>query len=196
MGSLFSREFTLLAVLLNMKSGNENFKQHYLDYYAALCYFARRIVGSAEEAEDVVEDVFLKLYQSNKIFSPDDSVSAYLYSATRNESLSHLTRTNRSKERQWRYNSTLPENELSPINAMIESEVLKSVMREIRNLPGKSAKVIELSYMDGLKNAEIAVLLDISEQTVKNLKSKGLSLLKTKLSTDAFFLFCFLYVLH
>jgi len=179
-----------------MNSGNENFRQHYLTYYAALCYFAKRIVGSAEEAEDVVEDVFLKLYQSNKTFTPDDSISAYLYSATRNESLTHLKRTNRSMERQFQYNSTLPENELSPVNSMIESEVLRSVMQEIRNLPGKSGKVIELSYLDGLKNAEIAELLDISEQTVKNLKSKGLSLLKTKLSTDVFLLFCFLYVLH
>lgn len=108
-----------------MNSGNENFKQHYLNYYAALCYFAKRIVGSAEEAEDVVEDVFFKLYQSNKTFTSDDSISAYLYSATHNESLTHLTRTNRSKERQWQYNSRLPENELSPINAMIESEVLR-----------------------------------------------------------------------
>ena len=179
-----------------MNSGNENFKQHYLDYYAALCYFARRIVGSAEEAEDVVEDVFLKLYRSNKTFTSEDSVSAYLYSATRNESLTHLTRTNKSMERQWQYSATLPEIERSPINAMIESEVLRSIMREIRNLPGKSGKVIELSYLDGLKNTEIALLLDISEQTVKNLKSKGLSLLKTKLSTDAFLLFCFLYILH
>ena len=179
-----------------MSSGNENFKQHYLNYYAALCYFAKRIVGSVEEAEDVVEDVFLKLYRSNKTFASEDSVSAYLYAATRNQCLTHLKRINRSMERQFQYNAALPENELSPVNAMIESEVLRSVLQEIRNLPGKSGKVIELSYLDGLKNAEIAIALDISEQTVKNLKSKGLSLLKTKLSTDAFLLFCFLYIWH
>lgn len=176
-----------------MLPGRENFEQLYMNYYSALCHFAKGIVGSSEEAEDVVEDVFLKIYQNNRTFDPNDNIVSYLYTATRNESLTHLTRNNRIKERQWHYNFQLPENEQSHVNAMIQSEVLRAVLAEINTLPGRSGEVIKLSYFDGLRNADIAKLLDLSEQTVKNLKSKGIAALKTKLSPDIFILFCFLY---
>jgi RNA polymerase sigma-70 factor (family 1) len=170
--------------------GREDFKTYYLNYYSTLCYFAQTIVGSAEAAEDVVEDVFLKLYQSKKTFSPDDNVTSYLYTATRNESLTHLKRNNSTMERQWHYNSEISGVEQAHIKAMIQSEVLRSVLDELNNLPGRCGEVIRLSYFEGLKNLEIAELLGISEQTVKNLKSKGLTLLKTKLSPETFLLFC------
>jgi len=171
----------------------DNFEQLYMNYYSALCYFAKGIVGSVEEAEDVVEDVFLKIYQSNRTFETTDNIISYLYTATRNESLTHLTRNHRTKERQLRYNAELPQNEQSHINAMIQSEVLRAILAEINNLPGRSGEILKLSYLEGLKNADIANLLGLSEQTVKNLKSKGIAVLKTKLSPDIFMLFCLLY---
>jgi len=173
--------------------GRQDFQDYYLNYYSALCYFAQSIVGSAEAAEDVVEDVFLKLYQSKKTFSPDDNVTSYLYTATRNESLTHLKQQQKTMERQLQYHTETSGVQHDHINAMIRSEVLRSILDELKNLPGQSGEVIRLSYFEGLKNGEIAKLLGISEQTVKNLKSKGLSLLKTKLSPELFLLFYMVY---
>lgn len=173
----------------------DNFNQVYLDYYSALCYFASKIVGDHQDAEDIVEDVFVKFLQSKRAFTEDDNLRSYLYTATRNTSLTFLTQSKRARERQGQYHTELPEAHPAHINTIIKTEVIRAVIQEIRKLPGHAGKIIELSYMEGMKNAQIATLLDISEQTVKNLKSRGLGILKTKLSPEALSLFMLIYSL-
>lgn len=179
-----------------MNLTEDHFKQIYLDYYSALCYFASKIVDERKDAEDIVEDVFVKFLQTKKSFTEADNVRSYLYTATRNTCLTYLTQSNRAKERQGQYQTELPEAQQSHINDIIKTEVVRSVLQEIRKLPGNSGKIIELSYIDGMKNAQIAEVLNISEQTVKNLKSKGLSILKTKLSPEVFTIFMLIYSLN
>ncbi|MNR35643.1 RNA polymerase sigma factor [compost metagenome] len=73
---------------------------------------------------------------------------------------------------------------------MIRTEVWAEIYREINKLPVQCSKVISLSFVEGLKNDEIAQELDISIQTVKNQKSMGVKLLKQKLSKSGFLLLC------
>jgi RNA polymerase sigma-70 factor (ECF subfamily) len=176
---------------MDLKS--ENFKRIYLDYYSALCYFASKIVGDAGEAEDIVEDFFVKFLQSERVFTEEDNVRAYLYTSIKNASLSHLTQSSRAKSRQGQYQAGLPESEPAYINDMIRAEVIRSVIQAIKKLPEHEAQIIELSYIQGMKNAQIAELLGLSEQTVKNLKSKGLHMLKAKLTPGLFMLFMLLH---
>lgn len=172
---------------------DQYFKRVYLDYYSALCYFASRIVGDKKEAEDIVEDVFVKFLQTKRVFTEEDNVRAYLYTSIKNASLTHLAKSNRDKERQGEYHAGLPESEQAYINDIIKTEVVRAVMHEIKKLPSHAGRIIQLSYIEGMKNAQIAELLGISEQTVKNLKSKGLAILKSKLSPGVFMLF---FMLH
>jgi len=179
-----------------MELKKEYFKRVYLDYYSALCYFASKIIGDDKEAEDIVEDVFVKFLQTERIFTEEDNIRAYLYTSIKNASLTHLTKSNRTKARESVYYAGLPESEQAHINDIIKTEVLRSVMQAIKALPGQAGKIIELSYMEGMKNAQIAELLGISEQTVKNLKSRGISILKTKLSPEVFLFFIVIYSLN
>nr|WP_121271149.1 RNA polymerase sigma-70 factor [Pedobacter schmidteae] len=170
-----------------------DFKQLYLDFYAALCYFAFKIVGDQEEAKDIVEDVFVKVLHHKSIISADENIRAYLYTAVKNSCLSYLKVSARVKERQWHYNANQPSEEGDYMNDLIQAEVLREVMKVIDKLPGHSGKIIKMSYFDNLKNDEIAALLGISTQTVKNLKSKGLDSLRRLLKPDVFAMFLFLY---
>lgn len=170
-----------------------DFKQLYLDFYAALCYFAFKIVGDQEEARDIVEDVFLKVLHHKSTISEDENIRAYLYTAVKNSCLSYIKVSTRVKERQWHYNSNLPSEEQAYVNDLIQAEVLREVMKVIDQLPGHAGKIIKMSYFESLKNDEIAALLGISVQTVKNLKSKGLDSLRHLLKPDIFMLFLLIY---
>jgi RNA polymerase sigma-70 factor (family 1) len=169
------------------------FKQLYLDYYAALCYFAFKIVGDQEEAKDLVEDVFLKVLHNKSTLTDVENIRAYLYTAVKNSCLSHLKVSTRVKERQWYYNSNLPMEEQDCVNELIQAEVLRDIMKVIDKLPGHAGKIIKMSYFDSLKNDEIAAHLGISVQTVKNLKSKGLDTLRHLLKPDVFAMLLFIY---
>lgn len=170
-----------------------DFKQLYLDFYAALCYFAFKIVGDEEEAKDIVEDVFLKVLHHKSTLAEMDNLKAYLYTAVKNSCLSHIKVSTRVKERQWQYNSNLPSEEQGYVNEIIQAEVLRDVMKVIDQLPGHTGKIIKMSYFESLKNDEIAEMLGLSVQTVKNLKSKGIDSLRRLLRPDVFAAFLFIY---
>lgn len=170
-----------------------DFKQLYLDFYAGLCYFAFKILGDQEEAKDIVEDVFLKVLHRKATASEEENIRAYLYMAVKNSCLNRIKTTAKAKERQWHYNATLPAEEHAYVDEMIQAEVLREVMKVIDKLPGHSGEIIKMSYFEGLKNDEIAAILELSVQTVKNLKSKGLDGLKRCLRPDVFALFVLIY---
>lgn len=179
----------------------ENFNTLYRTYYAALCYFSLKIVADADSAEDIVNEVFEELLKKRQKFTASDNLKAYLYTATKNASLDYLKKELHLKERQWKFNSNQLAEEPAYINEMIRAEVLRDILTEIHKLPGHSGRIIELSYFEGLKNDEIARQLNLSLQTVKNLKSLGLTTLKSRLSPDLFLLFLLasesiLYVNH
>lgn len=163
-----------------------DFKKLYLEFYAALCYFAFKIVGDEEEAKDIVEDVFLKVLHRKSALAEADHIRAYLYTAVKNSCLSHIKVAARVKERQWHYNASLPTEEQGYVNEIIQAEVLREVMMAIELIPGHTGKIIKMSYFESLKNEEIAEQLGISIQTVKNLKSQGLKYLRRWIRPDIF----------
>lgn len=167
----------------------EDFNNLYRTYYAALCYFSLKIVSDANSAEDIVDEVFEDLLKNFRKFTESDNLKSYLYTATRNASIDYLKKELHLKERQWKFSFNQAAEAPAYINEMIRAEVIRDIMIEIHKLPGHSGKIIELSYFEGLKNDQIAAELNISVQTVKNLKSIGLSTLKSRLSPELFIIF-------
>lgn len=169
-----------------------NFNELYLNNYAALCYFSLKIVGDKNIAEDIVEEVFVSLLNSKKEFTETDNLKAWLYTSTRNASLNQLRQDKRSKERQFQFTASQPAEESAYIYEMIRTETLNLILLEIKKLPGHSGKIIEFSYLKGMKNDEIAEIMGLSVKTVKNLKSMGMATLKAHLSPDAYLVLLFL----
>ena len=170
----------------------ESFNQLYRSYYAALCYFSLKIVGDSESARDIVEEVFVQLISSKREFTESDNLKAWLYTATRNASLNHLKKEKHLKERQFEFSIGQENEEPTFEYEMLRTEVFKKVLLEIKQLPGHSGKIIEMSYLGRMKNEQIALELGLSEKTVKNLKSSGLAMLKSRLPLDLFLTFVFL----
>ncbi len=182
--------YTEQLILRGLTSGDTSqYSFIFKEYYSALCHYATGIVREPAHAEDIVQDVFERLWQQQSAFHDLRHVKDFLYKATRNASLNFLKGDQHSKERQAVFLSEQEERDAAAELEVIRMEVFRVIYREIDGLPEQCGKIVRMSYIDGLKNEEIAARLSISLQTVKNQKTRGMKLLRMRLSPVVFALF-------
>jgi len=170
-------------------SSIDYFTDLYRSYYPALCFYALKIVDDRESAKDIVDEVFTKLIVLEKKFSESDNVRAWLYTATRNASFDYLKREKHAKERQFEFSLNEAPSDQQYDYELIRSELMNIILQEIKLLPSNTGKVIEMSFLKGMKNELIALDLGLSEKTVRNLKSSGIAILKSRIPKDLFLSF-------
>jgi RNA polymerase sigma-70 factor (family 1) len=157
------------------------FDQLFRSYYAPLCHFTENIIGSKEDAEDLVEELFFTLWKKGRVFADSSHARAYLYRATRNTSLNFIKHGKAVANTYDLLRVDIGESEQDYLAEMIRAEVWGEIYRAINDLPSQCCKVITLSFIDGKTNNEIADELGLSVQTVKNTKTRGLLALRDAL---------------
>jgi len=174
------------------KGNEESFRAIYKIYRTRLCYFASKLLPDGESPEDVVQEAFVKLWQKHSHFHHPDSVKAFLYITVKNRCL-NLSKHGKVVDR---YNHLLHEeaNEEIIADYLLESEVLDNIYRALEKLPQGCRKVLQLSYFQELKNKEIAERLQVSVNTVKTQKKRGLHLLRGLLKVTS--IWSFMLLLH
>jgi RNA polymerase sigma-70 factor (ECF subfamily) len=150
-------------------------------FYSPLCLFADRLLADKAAAEDIVGEAFIKLWNKRANFESLQNIKAFMYITIRNACLNHLKQVKRDSLNQKQLAYLTGEKEEFVLNEMIRAEILQEIMQEINNLPEQCRKVLKLGYLEGLKNQEIAKLLNISVHTVKNQKTRAIQLLKVRL---------------
>lgn len=151
------------------------FESYFRQLYLPLGMYALRIVDNADDAEDIVENTFLKAWQTISSGTDIDNFNAYIYRSVRNECVSFIR-----GRKEIENTDSIPE---------ICEEVMDTSFRDARiwkaidGLPEKCREIFLLSKRDGLSNAEIAEELNISIKTVKNQMTKALTRLRELLST-------------
>ena len=163
------------------KQRKEVFKEIFDTHFHALCGFANKYLSDRDVAEDVVQEVFIGFWEKGSEIDQPGAIKAYLYTAVRNKCLNYL-----------KHRLVIQKNEEALIyelesdqfftNHVIEEETFNQLYQEIKNLP-ESAQRIMLLALKGLKNAEIAEELGISENTVKTQKKISYSKLKINLGS-------------
>lgn len=162
------------------------------NYYVPLCYYASKIVDR-DMAKDVVSSVFIKFYEQKKAFSNSDQFLKYIYTSVKNASLDYLKSDQRKDNRENQYALLNYEHGEIEWQELVENEIWSDTYRELNGLPVQCRRVIKLGYLEGLNNSEIADKLDISIQTVKNHKYRGIQILRKKLATVFFLILPFLF---
>jgi RNA polymerase sigma-70 factor (family 1) len=157
------------------------FEQVFLRYYAALCDFASRYLHDKADAEDIVESIFIVLWNSKEQFADHNHARSYLYRATYNRCLNSLRGHKRTMNREAEFIRETGVTEESYLHHMLRAELIAMIYREIDKLPEQYARILRLSYQEGLRNEDIASRVGLSLQTVKNYKSKGMELLRRRL---------------
>jgi RNA polymerase sigma-70 factor (ECF subfamily) len=151
-------------------------------HYEALCRFVQRYVSEADLAEELVQDLFLRLAEGAES-TPELSVSrAYLYIAARNRAIQHIR--HRRIEDRWLARSTQEHSasDEGPAEQLQQRELDDAIARAIAELPGRCRTVIELTRYRGLSHADVAEVLGISRRTVEQHAWRALKLLRAKLA--------------
>ncbi|PXY03229.1 hypothetical protein DF185_03865 [Marinifilum breve] len=147
-------------------------------YHAQLFRFAETYVCSPDLAEDIVQEVFIKLWENSHI-KISRSLRSYLFLMVKNACIDHL----RSVKLEDKKKLKLAEAQIisESVGVNLDSEVSLKIKRAIDELPDQCKEVYRMSVYSGLKHAEIADELDISVNAVKVQVYRAKKLLKKKL---------------
>lgn len=149
-------------------------------YYTPLYQFTGRFVRDVYAAENIVQEVFVKLWTNREELTITTNVKAYLYTAVKNHSLNYLKQDKR--------NITIDEvfsfgdlTDGTPEDDVIKDELTKAVHNAIDELPAQCRKIYVMKKYDDLSYQEIADLLGISINTVKTQMKRAMKSLTSKL---------------
>ena len=166
-----------------IKLGDEQaFELLFRKYYMRLCGFANKFLNDPEESMEIVQEVFMKIWEGKEDIDPENSLKSYLFKITQNLSLNRL----RKKRVESKYIEIyklvyIDHSEFSSYESLLARELEDNISTALDTLPPKCKRVFELSRIEGLKYGEIANLLNISVKTVEAQISKALNILRLEL---------------
>lgn len=148
--------------------------------YAGLCRFAGRILGSPAAAEEVVQDLFLYIWERHEVIDGSTPSRAYLYRAAHNAAVNRLRHT--QVERRWAEESAAGEAVAPNAGDELDvEELVRAVARAIEHLPERCRLIYTMSRQDNLSYQEIASALGLSIKTVEAQMARAFRLLRRSL---------------
>jgi len=162
------KEFEEIIAAIAIKNDDLAFKKLYYFYFNKLFYQAISIVGSAEEAEEVVNDTFLSIWKNREQLQQVRSFKTYIYTAVRNKAINALARIRPYEhfdpEGTEAVHYIACQNAEDKINA---DELARILDRSVEKLPAQSRLIFRLVKEHDLKHKEVAELLDLSVKSVE-----------------------------
>lgn len=152
-------------------------------YKQLLIKHAFQITQNKDEAGDIVQDVFLNLWQKKDELQIQRSLSAYLYKAVQNRVFDLIARKQVAEKYQKSIASFIEEGQCITDEQLREKELAALITKEIDALPKKMREIFLLSRQEEKSYKEIAEQLQISDQTVKLQIHNAVKRLKTRISS-------------
>lgn len=168
-------------VIEQFRSGNEAaFEQVFHAYYRALAAYAGTILKNSDDAEDMVQQVFISIWEKRAGMEIHTSLRALLYRAVHNACL------NRIKQQQVRSDYAreavqLHRETLATEDRLQQKELQRKIEDALNQLPEQCARIFKMSRFEQLKYQEIAERLELSVKTVENQMGKALKLMREQL---------------
>ena len=178
-----SDELSTLELARRIRAGDSAaFETLYKIFWSAMYSFAFRYVQSGEEAEDVVQEVFFRIWRNRSEWNVIGSVQNYLFISVRNASIARLRRNataHRWSERER--SETSSESKTDPETDLELAEKRADIERALAEMPEKRRAVCAMRWIDGMSYAEIAERLGITEKTVENHIGNGVKFMREHL---------------
>lgn len=169
-----------LAELL-AKRDEAAFEQVFKTHFKSLHAYAFTILKDEAEAEEMVQQVFFKLWDRTATLTITGSVTAYLYRSVHNESLNYLKHQKVRAGHRLQVAYSMKNQADHASKKLLAGELEKKLREALNELPEQCRTIFQLSRFEELKYREIADQLDISVKTVENQMGKALKLLRLKL---------------
>ncbi len=168
------------SIVEDIKFGDaEAFEKVFQEYYKALCGHAYKLLLDGDDAEEMVQNVFVKFWNKREHVTITSSIKSYLYQAVKNESLNYLKHKLVVRDHVTESLHTKPDE---PSDTVVVSELHKKIEDVLQAIPPERKKIFLMNRNDGLKYREIADKLNISIKTVENQMGKALKYLRTELA--------------
>lgn len=188
-----------IETIQKINQGDESaFEQLFHLYYDRLCMFSAGYVGSSDQARDIVQEVFIALWENRQTLTIETSLKSYLFQAVRNRSTNALIKDNRIRTLKERLQFQVDQKSDFILNdvGFEETPVLRGEKRaapglekiwlHVSQLPEKRKAVFTLHRKDGLSYQEIAMVMGITRKTVENQMGRALKYLRSVLSADQY----------
>ncbi|TMI86821.1 MAG: RNA polymerase sigma-70 factor [Bacteroidetes bacterium] len=145
------------------------YKQLFLLFYPSLVPFAVSIIRSRELAEEIVSDVFVKIWEKRHQLDKVENLPFYLFTAVKNKCITRLNDAkNRAEVDITEINFEFKSIYHDPEQKMISAEMINQIQAVIQELPPRCKLIFKLVKEEGLKYKEVAELLQLSVKTVEN----------------------------
>jgi len=156
------------------------FEEAFKSNFKALYAYSYTMLQDEGMAEEIVQTVFLKLWENRERMTIHTSLRAYLYKSVYNESLNYLK--HRKVQRRYMEEAMVAHKQQQTEETEADNELQRQLQRALRQLPEKCRTVFQLSRFEELKYQEIAERLGISLKTVEAHMGKALKLLRIQLA--------------
>jgi len=175
-------------LVLNLKNGDENsFKFLYEKYYSTLISFSYKYLKSKEESEEIVQNIFSKIWERRSDLNESLNFKSYLFQIAVNDIYNRF----KKKVHEKKYHDFQKESNNYPVSLSIcenrfdFQDILDMVKKVIDKFPPQRKLIFTMKKLDELTNAEIANKLSISVRTVENQVLRGVKSVRSELK------FCF-----
>lgn len=149
--------------------------------YTPLYRYAFGLLSDEMQAEEAVQEVFLRLWQQRERLAMDINIQAYLYRAVHNQSMNILNHAKVKEKYQQFAQQRTPQYAEGPVQGLYAKELQQQIVQALAKIPEKCRTVFHLSRQEELSYKEIAVRLGLSVKTVENQMGKALKILRTEL---------------
>ncbi|CAG4994392.1 RNA polymerase sigma-H factor [Dyadobacter sp. CECT 9275] len=172
---MINNQNDLLLIALIKKGDSRALDSLFKKYYNSLCRFASYFTGRNDLAEEIVADVFYKIWEKRESLMIDRNLRSYLFTATRHTSINYMKQ---EKNVMDELSDDLIENAPGPVETLMYQEFESNIHNLINILPQKRKAIFQLNRFEGFTYNEIAEILSLSSKTVENQMGKALKQLK------------------
>ncbi|HEY8895106.1 MAG TPA: RNA polymerase sigma-70 factor [Niastella sp.] len=163
--------------------------------YRKLFLFAKSLIDDTEEARDIVAESFIKLWAQKNQFANMVHLQVYFYTVIKNACIDYI-RKNKLRNRvehQILQSGTISENIIE--RKYQEAELVQQLYERINQLPERMQQVFKLTYLDGYSRTEVAQMLNLSENTIRNTNAAAMKAIRMTFGAEQMMVLIFLAML-
>lgn len=165
-------------LLLIEQENKEVFTDFYSYNFRKLILVADRYVKDISVAEEIVQDIFMKIWEEKELLEEIQSIKAYLYRSVVNSSINYINRQKNLERHHLHIAEQLTDEDIDADD--LKNELIVLLYKEIEHLPEKCQIVFKMSRIEGFKYRDIATKLNVSERTVENHMGNALRILRSR----------------
>src|SRR5271170_5988310 len=153
-----------LQLRIARNEDHKAYKELFTSLYTYLLHFAFTLVKMKQPAEEIVSDVFIKIWQKRKELEKIENLKVYLYISTKNTALNYLEKQKRAAtDNIDKFANQFKSIYFDPEQLMITADMVSLIHEAIESLPLRCKMIFKLVKEDNLKYKEVAEILNISE---------------------------------